>query len=466
MRLIVVAGGRPNFMKIAPLMWEIEQRVDIDAHPVLTRQTFDKRISRLFFGELKPKPEGHYPAGNRQAMIKRIARRLHRVLNPPPMPPAAAAERRRDLAGLPDCDPGIERAVEEAVAWLGRAQDNSRTQDGGVSRHYSLHDGWGSSYPETTGYIVPTLLDYARWRYDIVVRDQARRMLDWLVSIQFSEGGFQGGPIDSTPVVPVTFNTGQILLGLASGVQAFGDAYREPMRRAADWLVATQDPDGCWRRYPTPFAEPGEKAYETHVAWGLLEAARVEGAGGGRYADSAMANVRWALGLQRANGWFEKCCLNDERQPLSHTIGYVLRGLVEAYLFTRDSAVLEAARKTADGLLTAIRGDGFLPGRIGPDWRGTVRWSCLTGTVQIAYSWFVLYQQTGRSEYREAAGAANRYVRRTIKVDGPPETRGAVKGSFPVHGAYCSYEYPNWACKFVIDSNLLERQIVGEGGSS
>lgn len=40
------------------------------------------------------------------------------------------------------------------------------------------------------------------------------------------------------------------------------------MRRAADWLVETQDADGCWRRHPTPFAEPGEKVYETHVAWG------------------------------------------------------------------------------------------------------------------------------------------------------------------------------------------------------
>jgi hypothetical protein len=396
-------------------------------------------------------------------MLKRLARRFYRSLNPPPLPPAAAAVRRADRAGLPESDPGIERAVDEAIAWLARAQDCSRTQDGGVARHYCLLSGWGSSYPETTGYIVPTLLNIARIHGGPLAeeaRRRARRMLDWLVSIQFPEGGFQGGLVDSTPVVPVTFNTGQILLGLASGAQAFGDPYREPMRRAADWLVATQDADGCWRRNPTPFAEPGEKAYETHVAWGLFEAARVESAGG-RYADSALANVRWALGRQRPNGWFEDCCLSDPSQPLSHTIGYALRGLVEAYLFTRDSAVLGAARKTADGLLMAIREDGFLPGRMGPDWRGTVRWSCLTGTVQIAYCWFVLYQETGRPEYREAGRAANRYVRRTIKVDGPLETRGAVRGSFPVHGGYCTYQYPNWACKFFIDSHVLELEVRG-----
>src|SRR5205807_2230505 len=158
------------------------------------------------------------------------------------------------------------------------AQDNSRTRDGGVARDYSLLGGWNSSYPETTGYLVPTLLAYARFKggpQADEARGRARRMLDWLVSIQFPEGGFQGGLVDETPRVPVTFNTGQILLGLAAGVEEFGDAYRGPMCRAADWLADTLDPDGCWRKHPTPFAQPGEKAYETHVAWGLLEAARL-----------------------------------------------------------------------------------------------------------------------------------------------------------------------------------------------
>ena len=43
-----------------------------------------------------------------------------------------------------------------AAAWLERAQD--ATQDGGVSGRYRLDSGWSSSYPETTGYIVPTFL--------------------------------------------------------------------------------------------------------------------------------------------------------------------------------------------------------------------------------------------------------------------------------------------------------------------
>jgi hypothetical protein len=395
-------------------------------------------------------------------MLKFLKGQLSKIQSNHPLPLAAKREVAADRRGLPAYDPGIDRVIEEGVAWLGRAQDHSLSRDGGVARHFSLVDGWGSSYPETTGYIVPTLLAYADQCADGAredARQRARRMLDWLVSIQFPAGGFQGGTIGDSPVVPVTFNTGQILLGLASGVRAFGDSYREPMRRAADWLVETQDPDGCWRRFSTPFAKPGEKSYEPHVAWGLLEAARVEGSGCGRYADAALANVRWALGHQRPNGWFENCCLDDAVRPLTHTIGYVLRGLVEAYLFAKDPTLFEAARRTADGLLTAIDADGFLPGRLPQDWCGSVPWTCLTGSVQIAHCWFLLYQQSGHFPYLEAGRSATRYVRRTTKVDGAPETRGGVKGSFPVHGDYGTYQYLNWACKFLIDASMLERQL-------
>ena len=378
----------------------------------------------------------------------------HRYLK---LPPAAKAEHRLDRLGIPARDPGIETAIEEGLDWLLRAQDNSISKDGGVARHFSLITGWSASYPETTGYIVPTMLKYAKVYKNEVVRQRAKRMLDWLVSIQFPEGGFQGGMIDEEPIVPVTFNTGQILLGLASGVREFGKKYREAMCRAADWLVETQDSDGCWRKYSSPFAAPGEKTYDTHVAWGLLEASRLES--NKSYSDAALLNIQWALDLQRDNGWFDKCCLSYPTQPLTHTLGYVLRGIIEAYQYTKDADLLDASMKTANDLLTAISEDGFLPGRMNSDWRCTVPWACLTGSMQIACCWFLFYQITGNTRYLNAACAANRYVRRTMKAYGPSETRGAIKGSFPVYGGYGTYEYLSWACKFFIDSNMLEKTI-------
>jgi len=154
------------------------------------------------------------------------------------------------------------------------------------------------------------------------------------------------------------------------------------------------------------------------------------------------------------------CCVFDFSRPLTHTLGYVLRGIIEAYQFTEDSNFLKACQRIGDGLLSKITDDGYLPGRLDSNWNAAANWACLTGSVQIAICWFKMYQITGNTAYRDAACAANRYVRRSMRTQGSPETRGAIGGSFPIYGGYCQYAYPNWACKFFIDSNLIEKQMI------
>lgn len=373
------------------------------------------------------------------------------------LPSDAKSSRQQDRRGLPGMDPGARRVIDECVAWLGRAQDFSTTRDGGAARHFSLINGWSASYPETTGYIVSTLIAHANRTGKSDALDRARRMLDWLLSIQYPEGGFQGGMVDQTPRVPVTFNTGQILIGLAAGA-TLDPRYHEAMVRAADWLVATQDPDGCWRRNPTPFAEPGEKTYETHVALGLFGAHAIDP--DRSYLAAGLRQVDWALKNQAANGWLAKCCLGDPLRPLTHTLGYALRGIIGAYLSSRDKRYLDAATRTADGLLTALGSDGRLPGRLDSDWRAAVDWACLTGMSQIAECWLLLHKETGRGDYRQAAQRANVFVRRTVAVEGRPDIRGGVKGSFPVDGEYGRWQFLNWAAKFTIDANVAELELA------
>jgi UDP-N-acetylglucosamine 2-epimerase (non-hydrolysing) len=58
MKILNVAGARPNFMKIAPLMREMKKYPEI--HPILvhTGQHYDDRMSKLFFQDLQiPKPD-------------------------------------------------------------------------------------------------------------------------------------------------------------------------------------------------------------------------------------------------------------------------------------------------------------------------------------------------------------------------------------------------------------------------
>lgn len=381
---------------------------------------------------------------------------LRKAMSLRPLPKAARAERDRDREGLPERDPGAAGIVGPCLDWLARAQDNSASADGGVARDFSLIRGWATSYPETTGYIIPTFLTAAAALGRNGLRERARRMLDWLAAIQFPNGGIQGGKIDAPERVPVTFNTGQVLLGFCAGVRAFGD-YQDAMHAAARFLRDSLDADGCWRRYPTPFAAPGEKAYETHAAWGLFEAERL--APGEGYGMAGLRQVEWALRKQRENGWVADCCLNQPDQPLTHTLGYYLRGVVEAHRLSGQDRFLTAARRTADALIAVQRPDGALPGRLRADWTPAVRWTCLTGVSQIAESWFYLFEAAADLRYLAAALKGNSFVRRTIHVDGPLDTKGGVKGSFPVDGDYGQFEFLNWAAKFTIDANLKELEI-------
>src|SRR5262249_41734175 len=159
----------------------------------------------------------------------------------------------------------------------------------------------------------------------------------------------------------------------------------------------------------------------------------------------ALANVRWALGQQRENGWFSRCCLDhDPSTSLTHTIGYAIRGIIEAYRYSGDASFLAGALRAAKGLLSALHDDGFLPGRLNEEWRGEATWACLTGTAQVAHCWLQLYWLTGDIQLRDAGFGANRYVRQTLRMNSAPETRGGVKGSFPIYASYCPYQYVSW----------------------
>jgi UDP-N-acetylglucosamine 2-epimerase (non-hydrolysing) len=57
-KILAICGARPNFMKIAPIIWEIRRRRGIDAHLVHTGQHYDQKMSELFFEQLQiPRPD-------------------------------------------------------------------------------------------------------------------------------------------------------------------------------------------------------------------------------------------------------------------------------------------------------------------------------------------------------------------------------------------------------------------------
>lgn len=350
----------------------------------------------------------------------------------------------------------LEQHLHAAVDWLLRAQ--AATPDDGVAHSYDLRrKRWDASYPETTGYIIPTLLDYAEFFKEPRYGEAALRMADWEIAVQLPDGGVRAGTMDAEVVAPTIFNTGQVLFGFARAYTATQEPrYAEALRRAADWLVAAQDADGAWRRFPSPFA-PGTdvKAYNTRSAFGLVRA--WEALGESRWLEAADANARWALENALPNAFLPHNCLTANPAPLTHTLAYSMRGLMEVGAATGQERYINQAIRMADEIAAHQRADGSMPGRYDAHWQPAADWSCLTGNAQLAINWLRLMRITGEKRFEIHAIAANRYNMRVQDLtQKDPNRAGALKGSHPFNGGYMTWRYPNWATKFFADSLMLE----------
>jgi uncharacterized protein YyaL (SSP411 family) len=364
-------------------------------------------------------------------------------------------------------------SLKAAIQWICHAQDASN--DGGVARSYSLiynpffrTQGWIGSYPETTGYIIPTLFQYARETGRSDLFERAVRMADWECAVQMPSGAVQGGTIGEPPS-PAIFNTGQVLFGWVSAFEETGnERYLDAARRAGDFLVAAQDADGAWRKQLSRFAssQMAWYTYNTRSAWGLLLLARA--ARRDVYRQAAVKNVEFALGQQLPSGWFRNNCLYDPERPLLHTIAYSLRGILEIGIELDNARYIAAARTGADALLAQQREDGSLAGRFDERWQSAVQWSCLTGNAQMGTVWARLHHATGDPAYASALARANRFLQRVQWMHtGNPGLDGGISGSHPLHGRYGRFEVLNWAVKFFADSLMFEAAIArGERGDA
>ena len=134
--------------------------------------------------------------------------------------------------------------MHHGTRWL--IHSINRGSDRGSGTYYH-HSGWTSAYPETTGYIIDTLLRYStesNFPWASEARAAAEEAGQWLLSIQHEDGGWPGGYVHQKRP-SVVFNTGQILRGLLPLYLATGDrAYAEAAKRTIDWIWDQLDDQG------------------------------------------------------------------------------------------------------------------------------------------------------------------------------------------------------------------------------
>ena len=347
--------------------------------------------------------------------------------------------------------------LQAALEWIERAQRASG--NGGISKGYhGIRRRWSPSYPETTGYTIPTLLNAAVAMDRPDLRVLALRLADYLLKAARPEGAVAHWADPSSQ--PVVFDTGQVLFGWLAAYSASQEAcYLEAATRAGNWLSTVQDNSGAW----TMFQHLGVvKTIDSRVAWALLELYRHTNQESHRRA--AVRNLEWVLRQQDSDGWFKHCAFRDGDDPLTHTLAYTAEGLFESGCLLNEKRYVNAAVRTADALLARQRVDGWLASTYRSAWEATSRSSCLTGNCQVSRMWLRLFALRGNPAYAEGAQKAIMFVSRTQKLrTANLGVRGGIAGSAPFYGRYERFKYPNWAAKFFVDA-LLTLRVMENGG--
>jgi hypothetical protein len=349
-------------------------------------------------------------------------------------------------------------ALNSSLRWILDAQ---RT-DGGIAAYYSLLTGYADSYPEVTGYIVPTLYDRASIANDqSAVIAAAERATQWLLSLQMPSGAFPGG-LQRRATRPSVFNTGQILQGL---VRAYVETNRPEVRKAAvaagDWLVQMQQADGSWSGFGA--YQGAAHTYYSMVAWALAQlsdhAAEHDHDRSSGYGAAAGKNLDWVLAHFRPSGWIDGINLRGHPNYL-HFIAYILQGVLECAILRRRSDAIATVAKSAWVLLRKFETNKYLSGAYEADFKHGQRFTCLTGNAQMACVWLRLYEVTGDLRYLNAALKMNEMLKQLIPVRGPRGIAGGVRGSYPVWGRYQPLRYISWGSKFFADALMLERRLT------
>lgn len=344
-----------------------------------------------------------------------------------------------------------------AARWLCAAQDSQN--DGGVAGRYRLDRGWTSSYPETTGYIVPTFLALDKAFPGSGYMGRAARAVDFLLRLQLPDGGFPGMEVAQNRSEPYIFDTAQILNGLTAWHRQTKDQrIFEAGERAARFLIKAQDQDGAWRSHTYINIET---TYLAHASCWLAEWG--DYAGDGDALKAAERHLDWVMSHVKANGWIAKMGFDqrqhDADEAFTHTIAYTIWGmLITAALTGRDDGIAAAAR-AAEGMLRLTELRRHMPGVVS-NFRARNNAACLTGNAQMALIWFKLHAMKPNLRFVNAALKAIDMIKAAQPMAGRNAgICGGIAGSDPIDGPYIPNALPNWAAKFFVDA-LMEKRVV------
>lgn len=285
-------------------------------------------------------------------------------------------------------------SVERACSWILQNQQ----ENGGVSVFYgAFHE-----YPEVTGYIIPTMLQYG-------FRNEALAMAEYLASVANEDGSFNASGSDRVYL----FDTAQALRGL-NAVRKVTDKYAALQRKTAEYLFSVLERNNGI--FPKSY-EDDPIIPETIMLFALPPMLE--------YAQAAASEEKIAL-VHASVQQYLKAPDALSIQTLTHFLAYQIDGLI-------DMGYEKEVEDIIMRLLASQKSDGSIPAYAGVDW------ICITGCSQIA---ICLYKLGMRAP-------ADRLV---SWVEQNMEASGGFLGSVGPKADYLADREISWAVKFYLDA--------------
>jgi len=350
-----------------------------------------------------------------------------------------------------------ENHLRATIGWLKKAQD--ATVDGGVSRGWdfigsgkSNAEGWQPSYPETTGYIIPTMIESAKLLGDKDLLRRAKLMADWELQIMFPDGAVHGGNIAQKSSKAI-FDTGQVIRGLLAIYDETKDEkYLKTAQKSARWMLESEyNKEGRWIENNAACVNPHSTTYNTFAIAPLAELGKI--INNKELLELGKRVGHFALKMQNSNGWFNGADFSSRPDALLHTIAYTIDGLWDLGEILNEEEFLKAAKRALGGVLSQMDEQGKISGRLNSLWKGDVDWCCLTGIAQIGVTCMKVFKKDKEAKYFEVAKKAKEFLKtcQNNLDDSYGGGKGAVWGSWPISGGYEKYQALDWAAKFFAD---------------
>ncbi len=327
----------------------------------------------------------------------------------------------------------------------------------GSAHSYSPLFGWARAYPETTGYLIETLLKASRMPGEADLAEYAVGALRWLCTIQLPNGAFTA--LTAEHRVPSVFNTAQVLFGYAFALtsEAVGSAedrgrWVSAGSRALSWLSRQLGDPAGWGS--GAYVSGHDPTYYTRALWGMLCMDAVLNGGGPLRGRIEQALEQYARRF-RHNGALDSWGFWPDQPAHTHTIAYSLEGFWHAARMLNRADIASSAESTLMRLLRQRAADGCTAGAYDSDWRGVRGYRCVTGNLQLSLLAAQIAEARAADGWKKEAISLFDEVAHAQCLMPCRGVFGGLPGSYPLWGPYLRMRFPNWAARFYAEAWML-----------